>query len=182
MRNPYLDLAKKAVHIYLKEKKVITPPDLPPEMLSKKAAVFVSIYKKENGKKELRGCIGTFLPTCKNIAEEIIKNAISAATQNWRFPPILKEELDNLVFSVDILSSPVLLKNSRELNPKKYGIIIKSDQGKIGLLLPDIEGIFNPRQQILVACQKAGIDPEKDNFLIYKFKTQRYKENECMQK
>jgi len=60
--------------------------------MQEQAGVFVSIHKK-NG--DLRGCIGTFEPQEKNIAAEVINNAVSAATHDPRFHPITPEELED---------------------------------------------------------------------------------------
>jgi AmmeMemoRadiSam system protein A len=183
-----VELAKLAVETYLKEGKIIeVPENLKKEFLTEKAGTFVTIEKE--GK--LRGCIGTFLPTRKNIAEEVIQNAISAATEDYRFEKIKKEELPFLSFTVYILSKPKLIKNISELDPKKYGIIVKTmpikyPNGtdvvfnghflpKTGLLLPDLEGIDTIEKQIFIACQKADINPEKEKILIYKFEVKKYK-------
>ena len=185
--SPYIRLAKKAVEAYIKKGEIIkVPPDLPNEMIDKKAGTFVTI--EENG--NLRGCIGTFLPTQDNIAKEIIHNAIAAATEDYRFGSIKKEELSSLSYTVYILSTPELVKDIEELDPKIYGIIIKtspiSPQGgtdvvfnghsvpKSALLLPDLEGIDTVEKQILIACQKGEIDPLKEKIIIYKFKVEKY--------
>ena len=185
--HPLVKLAKSATETYIKEDKFIVPPsDLPQEFLAKKSGVFVTI--KKEGK--LRGCVGTYLPTQENIAQEVIKNAVSAATQDYRFGPIREEELPLLSYTVYILSKPELIRDKLELDPKKYGIIVKttpyttSDKEgvvfngrippKTGLLLPDLEGIDTLRKQILTACQKAGIDPEREKFIIYRFSVEKY--------
>lgn len=158
--NPYILLAKSAIETYINKKRIIEVPNgLPEEMTSKKAGTFVTIKKNGN----LRGCIGTYLPTKENIAEEIIQNAITAATEDYRFGPIQKEELPYLTYSVYILEKPELVKDTKELNPKKYGIIVKTfnHPPKSGLLLPDLEGVDTVEQQISITCQKAGIDPLK---------------------
>ena len=177
---PLVSLAQKAVETFIKEKEIISaPPDFPKKFLERKSGVFVSIHnKKENC---LRGCIGTFLPSQENIATEVIKNAISAATQDSRFLPIKKEELPFLSYTVYILNPPQLIKDLSELNPKKYGIIVKTAPPaatpKTGLLLPDLEGIDTVEKQIFIACQKAGINLEKEKILIYKFSVEKYEEN-----
>jgi AmmeMemoRadiSam system protein A len=183
--HPLVKLAKEAVENYIKDKKIISiPKDFPEEFSKKKSGVFVTIMKNGN----LRGCIGTYLPTRENIAKEVIFNAISAATEDWRFGPIKIEELLYLSYTVYILSELKLVKNIKELNPKKYGVIIKtvpiSESGdvildghfvpKTGLLLPDLEGVDSVEKQILITCQKAGIDPEREKFLIYKFTVEKY--------
>ena len=184
--HPLVKLAKSAVKTYTKEGKIISPPkDFPKEFLEKRAGTFVTITKE--GK--LRGCIGTYLPIRENIAKEVIFNAIAAATEDWRFGPVREEELPYLSFVVYILKKPELVRDISELNPKKYGIIVKtlpiSENGKIilngkfipktGLLLPDLEGVDTVEKQILIACKKAGINPEKEKFLIYKFSVEKLK-------
>lgn len=186
-------LAKQAVENYIKNRNIISPPEnLPDEFLNRKAGTFVTIEKND----ELRGCIGTYLPTKESIAEEIIANAIAAATEDYRFGPIQKKELSSLSYTVYILSEPELVKDIEELDPKKFGIIVKTRQifssknlggqaendvvfnghlpYKSGLLLPDLEGIDTVEKQILIACQKGGIDPEKEKIVIYKFTVDKY--------
>ena len=167
------ELGKLSVETYLKEGKIISPPDdLPKEFLKKRAGAFVTI--EQNGK--LRGCIGTYLPTKKNIAEEIISNAIAAATEDYRFEPVTIEEIPYLNCSVYILSQPELVKDIKKLNPKNFGIIIKtlSKPIKCGLLLPDLDGVDTVEQQIQICCQKGGIDKEKEKFIIFCFTVKKH--------
>ena len=168
--NPYINLAKLAVETFVRENKIISPPrSLPNDFFKNKAGVFVTIYK--NG--QLRGCVGTYLPTQENIAKEIISSAVFAA-QDPRFLPITKDELGSLSYEVSILSKPEPIKSLAELDPKKYGVLVKAaSSGKSGLLLPDLEGVDTIEKQIAIACQKAGIDPEKEEFSIYKFSTKK---------
>jgi AmmeMemoRadiSam system protein A len=168
--HPYAELAKKTVEEYVKSGKTLTITEPIPENMERKAGVFVSIKKK--GK--LRGCIGTFIPTTENIYKEIIRNAIAAATEDPRFPPIEQRELNDLEYSVDILSPPESVKSLDELDPKKYGVIVIKGWQK-GLLLPDIEGVNTVEEQLRIAKLKAGIDPFDSDVEIYKFKVERYK-------
>lgn len=170
--NPLVDLAKQAVEKFVRERKIISPGiGISKNFSQKKSGVFVSIHKG----KELRGCIGTYLPTKKNLESEIISNAIEAA-QDPRFFPIEKKELADLSYEVYILEEPALIENLEDLNPKKYGIIVKSANypEKSGLLLPGLEGIGTKEEQIAVACQKAGIDIRKEKISIYKFGAEKY--------
>lgn len=159
MKDLYLDLAQKTVEEYVKTEKIISPSDnLPREMMTKRAGVFTSIHTKSG---ELRGCIGTFLPCQNCIAQEIIHNAICAATQDPRFPPITANELPNLTYSVDILSEPRPVPDISCLNPKAYGLIVSAADGRRGLLLPDLEGVETAEQQIEICKQKAGISEDE---------------------
>ena len=170
MEDPYTALARQALEMYVTSGTVLSIPDvLPPEMANNKAGVFVSI--KKNGR--LRGCIGTIMPTRKNIAAEIIHNAISAGTSDPRFSPVEEHELDSLIYSVDVLGEPEPIKSTAELDVKKYGVIVRAGR-RSGLLLPDLEGIDTPEQQVAIALQKAGISPE-EKYTMERFEVIRHK-------
>lgn len=167
-----ISLAKKAIEEYLQEKKVIPTPQSIPKEFQGRAGVFVSLHKK--GK--LRGCIGTYFPVKENIAREIIRNAISAATQDPRFPPVEVNELKDIEMSVDILSRPEPVRSTEELDPKKYGVIVSKGWQK-GLLLPDLDGVNTIRGQLDIVKQKAGLWGVPDEELeIQQFTVTRYKE------
>ena len=166
--HPIVKLAKEAVETYIREGKALRPGDLTPEMEGR-AGVFVCI--KKSG--ELRGCIGTFAPTRKNIAEEVVHNAISSATQDPRFLPVAEEELPHLEYSVDILTSPEPVAGPEELDPKAYGCIVECGRRR-GLLLPDLEGVDTVEEQIAICCRKAGIGPSQP-VKLYRFKVKRYR-------
>jgi MEMO1 family protein len=168
MSSPQVELAKRAIEAYIKDgKKIVPPANLPPE-LKEKAGVFVSLHEKG----QLRGCIGTFLPTKASVAEEIISNAIESSTRDPRFSPVTKEEIPELEISVDVLTLPEPVDNIDELDPKKYGIIIHS-KGRRGLLLPDLEGVDTPEQQIAICRKKAWIGDDEP-IDIEKFRVRRF--------
>jgi len=165
----YVRLAQETVENYIKQGKIITPPlGLPGEMINQKAGVFVSLKKNGN----LRGCIGTFIPTQENIAQEIIKNAISAAVDDPRFSPVTASELGDLTISVDVLSPPEEISDISKLDPKKYGVIVSSGYKK-GLLLPDLEGVDTAGEQVDIARRKAGIYPD-EKVKLYRFEVKRF--------
>jgi AmmeMemoRadiSam system protein A len=165
----YVQLARRSIVYYLKNRKLMEQPaGLPEELAKKKAGTFVSLKKDGH----LRGCIGTFLPTQDNIALEIIENAVSAATRDPRFPSVSLNEVDLLTISVDILSPPEKIEDITMLDPRKYGVIVSSGYKK-GLLLPNLEGVDTVEYQIDIARQKAGIFPE-ENYRIQRFEVRRY--------
>ncbi|MBO6150532.1 MAG: AmmeMemoRadiSam system protein A [Clostridium sp.] len=149
----YVRLARASLENYiLKKKRLALPEGLPEEMTGQRAGAFVSIHK--HGK--LRGCIGTFLPVTGSVAEEILRNAVSAATEDPRFDPITPEELPWLDISVDVLGTPEQVESPADLDPKKYGVIVSSGR-KRGLLLPDLDGVDTAEDQIAICRQKGGI-------------------------
>ena len=162
-------LAKKSIETFVKNGKELSPPkQLTPEM-TVKAGVFVSLKKKGN----LRGCIGTFMPCTENVACEIIKNAVAAATQDPRFDPVTEDELNDLEYSVDVLSPPEKVSDTSELDPKKYGVIVIHGSRK-GLLLPDLEGVDSVDEQLRIAKMKAWINPD-EKVEIFRFMVSRYR-------
>ncbi len=167
----YTKLAKEAVENYIKNKEIIkVPENLPSQFYNMKKGVFVTIHKDQ----ELRGCIGTYLPTQENLAAEIISNAVAAASRDYRFLPISVKELPKLSYEVSILSEPVKIKNIKNHNSKKHGIIVRCADGRCGLLLPDLEGVDTTEQQIFISCQKGGINPETDNYELYEFTVEKH--------
>ena len=129
--------------------------DVPSEFAGQ-AGVFVSF--KKNG--HLRGCIGTTAPTRKNVVQEVVYNAVSAGTQDPRFYPIRRDELTELTVSVDVIMPPEAIENMEQLDVKKYGVIVRRGS-RSGLLLPDLEGVDTPLQQVEIAKQKAGIGTDE---------------------
>ena len=166
--HPIVNLAREAVESYVRNSKTPEPEELTPEM-RERAGVFVSLHK--HGK--LRGCIGTFEPAQKNVAEEIIVNAVSSATRDPRFSPVDDSELGDLEYSVDILSRAEPVTDVSELDPGEYGVIVESGQRR-GLLLPDLEGVESAEEQIAICRLKAGIAPEEPVDL-YRFRVTRFK-------
>jgi AmmeMemoRadiSam system protein A len=169
--HPLVSLAKKAVEKYISAGVTVSPSKAIPEsFMTKKAGVFVSISNNGN----LRGCIGTYAPARENIASETIGNAISAATQDTRFDPITKEELPSLDYDIYILNEPQPIKDISELDVKKYGIVVVgNDSRKRGLLLPNLEGVKTVDEQIGIAAQKAGINPNSEEISIYRFTAEK---------
>jgi len=166
--HPLVRLAKRSVESYVRRGKVVQVKRLTPEM-KPKAGVFVSIHKGG----ELRGCIGTIEAQRNNVAEEIITNAISSAIRDPRFYPVTADELGELEYSVDVLSRPEPVKSRKQLNARRYGVIVERG-GRRGLLLPDLEGVDSADYQIDICRQKAGIAPDEP-VKLYRFEVERYK-------
>jgi AmmeMemoRadiSam system protein A len=161
-------LARQSLEYYLEYHEIMPAPENLPQLLNGKAGAFVSLKKAGR----LRGCIGTFLATEATIAEEIIENAIKAATQDPRFTPVGAEELAAIDISVDILSEPEGVQSMDELDPERYGVIVRRGN-RTGLLLPMLEGVNTVEEQLSIAKEKAGIGPE-EAVEIYRFSVTRY--------
>lgn len=165
--SPLVRYARQVIESHLKGEKEPSTANLD-DFLREKAGVFVSI--KKHG--QLRGCIGTTEPTQTNIIEEIKMNAISAATRDPRFEPVSIAELDDLVYSVDVLKKAEPITGMEELDPARYGVIVRNGY-RTGLLLPNLEGIETAAEQVAIARKKAGIG-EKEPVKLERFEVVRY--------
>ena len=164
-------LARRVVETFVTKGEVITTPENSSELLTVRAACFVSI---KTGAGDLRGCIGTIEPAKDTLAEELIANAVSAATRDPRFLPVRADELPELRYSVDVLSPPEPT-TIEALDPNVYGVIVEDESGRRGLLLPDLEGIDTTAQQVEIASRKAGI-PAGSEIKLWRFRAERYAE------
>ncbi|MDR1741465.1 MAG: AmmeMemoRadiSam system protein A [Synergistaceae bacterium] len=167
--DPYVWLARANVESVVRTGESIAQlPDLPKQMLSRQAGVFVTI--KKDG--QLRGCIGTIGPTQENVAEEIISNSVLAALKDPRFDPVDPSELDSLTYDVDVLSPSEVVVDEQLLDPKRYGVIVSCD-GRRGLLLPDLDGVNTADDQIDIALKKGGIS-KAEPYSLERFEVTRH--------
>jgi MEMO1 family protein len=169
--DPLVELARRAIEAYVRGEGAVK--EVPPEVAGQeRAGAFVSLHLRTDD--SLRGCIGTFMPTRVSLGEEIITNAISAATRDPRFRPVTAAELPLLDITVDVLEPPEEISGMHELDPKIYGVIVQAEDGRQALLLPDLEGIDTAEVQVRITCRKGGIDPDCDQFRLYRFRVTRH--------
>lgn len=171
--HPLVVLARETIEHWVRDGERIEPPENLPAEMQRRAGAFVTLHR--GGR--LRGCIGTVEPTCDNVAQEVIRNAISAATRDPRFPPLRPEELEDLEVKVDVLGEPELVMSSAELDPKRYGLIVQSqlDPLKRGLLLPDLEGIDTVEKQVYwTRHHKALITDPDEPVQMFRFEVVRH--------
>ena len=162
-------LARESIEHFFQHRTYMSVPPWTPEVLkTTRAGCFVTLYKRG----ELRGCIGTIEPVAPNLAEEIIRNAVSSAFRDPRFPPLQPSELPEVSISVDVLSPLEEVKSLDQLDPKKYGVVVESGFRR-GVLLPDLEGVDTVDMQLGIALRKAGIRPD-ERFKIYRFQVIRF--------
>jgi AmmeMemoRadiSam system protein A len=165
----FVRLARLSLETYVRSgKRLARPDELPAELTERRAGVFVSL--KKDGR--LRGCIGTIAATTADVASEIIQNAVSAGTGDPRFEPVRENELDSLVYSVDVLGDPEPIATATDLDPKRYGVIVRKG-ARCGLLLPNLEGIDRAQEQVEIALRKGGIAPT-EHYSLERFEVVRH--------
>jgi len=176
-------LARVAVEKYLQESIIVKSE----KHTLEKAGVFVTINYITSSKKEyLRGCIGFPLPE-KPLYQGVVEAAIAAATEDPRFPPLDRQELNNIIFELSVLTSPQQIR----VNPAEYGKEIEIGRDGLilqwrfgsGLLLPQVpvELKWNLEEYLANICYKAGAPPDvwlDPSSKLYKFQAVVFKEVE----
>jgi len=154
-------LARRAVESYVRSRKVVEPPANTPPKLMRKGMSFVTLYSIATGKRELRGCIG-FLQPVYPLAVSVIRSAISAATEDPRFPPLEPAELSQVIVEVSVLSVPRPVRDPfKEVVIGKHGLyVIKGFHS--GTLLPEVpvEYCWDLETFLAETCIKAGLPPD----------------------
>jgi MEMO1 family protein len=168
--DPLVALAREAIGTYIRDRTLVAVP-LPVDGRLRRAGVFVSLHLPDGS---LRGCMGTTEPRMGSIEEEVVANAITAATGDPRFYAVAPQELEGLEISVDVLGAPEEVTSLEDMDPKRYGMICSTLDGRKALLLPDLEGVDTVEQQLRITCRKGSIDPDNDQYQLYRFEVQRH--------
>lgn len=135
-------------------------------------ACVVSIYDTENN---LKGCVGDLFPKNKILYDEIVENAVAAASMDKRFKPLSSDDLNNIKVIVEVLSIPQKVENFNELKVEKHGLYVKHQSGENGFVMPGTKGIKTVDQLINVAKETAGLEDKENNELEFMyFKSTRY--------
>jgi len=167
-RSEPVRLARATIESFVRDGVTPEPEPLGDAALPGRAGAFVSLHTAAG----LRGCIGTIAPTQASLAAEIVHNAVAAASQDPRFPPVRADELRDLEITVDVLEAPEPVSSLEELDPKVYGVITTCGW-KRGLLLPDLEGVDTCEDQVAIAMSKGGIRPD-EAISLERFKVVRH--------
>ena len=174
-------LARQAISSYISKKGLNIKDEIKKEF-SMLSGAFVTLEKKGL----LRGCIGV-VNAVYPLYQAVANSAVSAAFSDPRFPPLDREELDNITISVSVLTNPSLI-NVR--NPEDY--IKHIEVGKDGLM---VKGVFNSGLLLPIVaveqnwdsatfleqtCLKAGLPADSwrdfDACRVYKFQTEVFSE------
>ncbi|MBI4912677.1 MAG: AmmeMemoRadiSam system protein A [Acidobacteria bacterium] len=168
--DPLVQLARQTIEAWVRSGRLPQDPGVPvlPE-LRRPGACFVSLHRRG----ELRGCIGTLEPCHASLGAEIRENAVAACSRDRRFPPLEAGELQDLEVKVDVLSPLESVEGVSALDPRRFGVVVEDDAGRRGVLLPDLEGVDSPGQQLAIARRKAGI-PGDEKIRIQRFTVERH--------
>jgi MEMO1 family protein len=150
-----VDIAKDAILAEISGRSYAAPRLTAP--WDKARAVFVTLRTHDGA---LRGCIGALQPRRNHLAAEVAETAVSAATNDPRFPPLRADELDGLQLEISVLEPPETVSSKDQLDPAIYGVVVSSGSRR-GVLLPAIPGVDSVDEQLDIARQKGFIGAEE---------------------
>jgi AmmeMemoRadiSam system protein A len=136
------------------------------------APVFVTIRCADGA---LRGCMGTLAAAEPHVTREVARNAVLAATRDPRFSPVANTELNQLHFEVSVLLPEEPVEGLEQLDPARYGVVVRDAEGRRGVLLPEVPGVETAAAQVQIARRKAEI-PEGAATRLTRFSVRKYSE------
>lgn len=150
-----LNIARETLTTYMEDGKIFKPAKSSMDKnLLQQAGAFVTLTRHG----QLRGCIGTFKPSGA-VCETVRDMAISAASKDYRFDPVRREELEKIEIEISVLTPLRKIQSISEIEIGKHGIyIIKGNHS--GTLLPQVAPKQGwTREEFLGYCarDKAGI-------------------------
>ena len=134
-----------------------TQPPLPDSgPLAEERGAFVTLTRED----ELRGCIGSFAPT-GSLAQTVARLAVSAATEDPRFPPVTADELDDLDVHISVLDPPRRMWAPSDIHLGRDGLLVRLGWHR-GALLPRVavEQGWDAETFLERTCLKAGLRPD----------------------
>tara|TARA_A100001011_G_scaffold386919_1_gene463762 strand:- start:422 stop:1027 length:606 start_codon:yes stop_codon:yes gene_type:complete len=151
-------LARDSLTSYLltKEKSELSSTDIPlSKQLETPYGCFVTLTKNN----DLRGCIGTIIPT-QSLAQHVLENVLKSAFEDFRFSPVTTEELHALHIEITVLSPNHPIESYQEIVLGTHGIILEKE-GCRALFLPQvaIEQGWTVDETLTHLARKAGLDP-----------------------
>lgn len=155
-KNGLLGLARRALVHHFEHGGLLRAPCDSPFLAAERGA-FVTLH--EGG--ELRGCIGYPLPV-KSLWSTVVEMAVAAATQDYRFEPVRREELERIRIEISVLSLPRPVGRPDDVEVGRHGIILSKGYHK-GLLLPQVpvEQGWDRETFLRHGCLKAGLPPDE---------------------
>jgi len=142
-------VARRAIESFLGgEGYGVVSPDGP------RASVFVTLLAPSG---TLRGCVGSTLDGASDVVSETARSAVGAATRDGRFAPVSLRELATLGIVVSVVVDQEPIDDASALDPDGFGLIVRDDVGRVGVLFPGLDDVPDAPVQIATARRKAGI-------------------------
>ncbi|MGM0423706.1 MAG: AmmeMemoRadiSam system protein A [Thermodesulfobacteriota bacterium] len=130
-------------------------PEVPSSKLQEHYGAFVTLKKQG----QLRGCIGNVLGD-RPVWQAVSQMAVQAALNDPRFPPLSRQELDEVEIEISILSPMQQCTDLEQIQPGRHGLMVQKGMHS-GLLLPQVatEQGWDKETFLSQTCLKAGLPP-----------------------
>jgi len=130
-----LEIARQTIVSYINNNETpkINVSDMS-KIISEECGAFVTLHKDN----KLRGCIGRFIAT-EPLYKVVQDMAIASSTQDYRFPRVTPDEIENLEIEISVLTPLKKIKSIDEIEMGKHGIYIKKGSAS-GTFLPQVAG------------------------------------------
>ena len=153
-KNELLKLARNTLRKHFNQEEAPLDKNIPE--FEQMNGAFVTLHKKG----VLRGCIGLFEPTGP-LGSTISSMAMSAAFEDPRFPPLDRDELENIDIEISVLTPLKKIENLEEIEVGKHGIYILKGLNR-GVLLPQVAVEYGWDRNTFLAqtCVKAGLNSD----------------------
>lgn len=164
-RRELLRIARQAAEDHLAGRRA--PAEAPAEAaLLRPGAAFVTLTR--DGR--LRGCIGCTEPAAP-LYRTVRECAVAAATEDPRFPPVTRTEIDSLLIEISVLT-PLRAIRPEEVTVGLHGLLVRRGMRR-GLLLPQVAVAcgWDRRTFLAQTCLKAGLpsDAWEKGALLFAF-------------
>lgn len=176
-----LKLARDSIKAFMTDGKV-PQPKTDNAKLKEDAGVFVTL--EEYG--QLRGCIG-YIGAVQPLYLAVRDNAINAAFEDPRFPPVALDEVENIEIEISVLTKPELLEFSgceelaEKIRPGVDGLIIEY-KGRSATYLPQVWEQLAEKEEFLGSlCNKAGLPSgawKEKGVKVFSYQVEAFKESE----
>lgn len=175
-----ISLARKTIESKLFNRDLPEDKNNLTEKYLEKRGTFVTLTMNNN----LRGCIGHIIPQ-ESLIEGIRINALNAAFEDPRFPPLSKNEWSNVKVEISILTEPEFLEYSDandllgKLRPGIDGVILKKGYAQSTFLPQVWEQLPDKRDFLTHLCMKAGMSGsewKKGDLTVYTYQVQAFEE------
>jgi AmmeMemoRadiSam system protein A len=151
-----------------------------PERLREPGATFVTLTVGG----ALRGCVGA-LEAYQPLAEDVREHAVTAALEDYRFPPVLPQEVGRIEIEISRLTSPIPLEYEKPedlpelLHPGVDGVVLREGLRRATFLPQVWEKLPDSREFLGHLCMKMGVDANYWRFhklQVFTYKVEEFRE------
>ncbi|MGC9469519.1 MAG: AmmeMemoRadiSam system protein A [Anaerolineae bacterium] len=177
-----LRLARRTIEEALAEESTETLPSSPTQRLEEPGATFVTLHTRSGA---LRGCIGS-LAARRPLVEDVRSNALAAAFEDPRFPPLKRSELSDVVVEISVLTpaKPLEYQDPQELleklRPGVDGVVIERGWHRATFLPQVWEQLPRPEKFLAHLCYKAGLSArawQEGDLSVSIYEVQKFEED-----